>query len=124
MVKTNHNHSGYAQGCRCDICRAAASEYQKEYRQRTKERRNQKQAARYHARRTAALAQLGGKCVKCGADDDLHIDHIDPASKTAHIRDLFHGGSQERLEAELALCQLLCRSCHGAKTRGEQLAYA
>lgn len=33
-----HGHSRYSKGCRCDICRDAAAEYQKYYRELQKER--------------------------------------------------------------------------------------
>lgn len=72
--------------------------------------------ARYHRIREWAVALLGGVCVECGTDEDLHFDHIDPTTKEAHLTDLFKSGSRERIDRELAKCQLLCRSCHSIKT--------
>ena len=44
----------------------------------------------------------GGACVRCGASNDLHFDHIIPFSR---------GGSDEALNI-----QILCRACNLAKS--------
>jgi 5-methylcytosine-specific restriction endonuclease McrA len=80
-------------------------------------------SARYHAkRRLLALRKVHGSdtsphCVRCGATAHLEIDHIDNDGHldrkryghagfiTAVLRDLPHG----RL-------QILCTTCHAAKT--------
>lgn len=33
------------------------------------------------ARRDRLIEMLGGKCVRCGATEDLEFDHIDPSTK-------------------------------------------
>lgn len=73
---------------------------------------------RYHARRAAAIAELGGRCVRCGSTEKLELDHIDRATKSL---DLGHSWSvsETRYRAELAKCQVLCRNCHKAKTSSE-----
>jgi 5-methylcytosine-specific restriction endonuclease McrA len=75
------------------------------------------------ARRTknlaAAFDRLGGKCVVCGATEDLEFDHIDPSTKLANVCDSAAFGDQ-RFWAEVVKCQLLCPSCHQAKTAREQ----
>jgi 5-methylcytosine-specific restriction endonuclease McrA len=71
----------------------------------------------YRERRMAdARQRLGGCCANCGSTEDLHFDHIDPASKAKAITQLLHA-SRARFEAELAKCQLLCGDCHRVKTR-------
>lgn len=74
---------------------------------------------RYHARRAAAVAALGGICVKCGTTYRLEIDHADRGTKSF---DLAHcwSTSQDRYAAELAKCQLLCHDCHKAKSAAER----
>lgn len=73
----------------------------------------------YHKKRRAALlARLGDRCVSCGSTDDLEFDHIDPELKSFNIsRNLT--ASNVAVQAELAKCQLLCRSCHIEKTARE-----
>lgn len=75
-------------------------------------------------RRRKAINLLGGKCVWCDAEDDLHFDHIRPSTKDP----LLNGGSYSipfnwawpRVLAELEKCQLLCRECHRIKTRDDR----
>lgn len=70
---------------------------------------------RYHARREAALKQLGGVCCKCGSTEALEFDHVDPKKKSFSISQLW-SVSKERFEQELRKCQALCRACHEEKT--------
>lgn len=69
---------------------------------------------RYHRRRAAAIAQLGGKCAKCGSTEKLEFDHIDPKQKSFSIWCRTY--SEEKLLEELKKCQLLCREHHNLKT--------
>jgi 5-methylcytosine-specific restriction endonuclease McrA len=71
---------------------------------------------RYYERKAQAVALLGGKCVRCGAVEDLEFDHIDPASKSLVIGKRLAGLSEVRLVEELKKCQLLCSTCHQAKS--------
>ena len=75
--------------------------------------------ARYHSRREAAILSLGGKCVVCGTIDNLEIDHIDPATKTMSVSTMW-SCSQEKYDAEIRLCQLLCNEHHKQKTSKER----
>lgn len=74
---------------------------------------------RYRARRSYAVAKLGGKCVRCGTTKNLQIDHIDKWLKSFNISQ-FWSISIERFDAELAKCQLLCRACHKIKSDQEK----
>ena len=62
------------------------------------------------------IEQLGGKCVHCGALDRLEFDHIEPATKSFNISSGYHK-KWAVLQEELSKCQLLCNSCHIAKTK-------
>lgn len=65
------------------------------------------------ARRRAEF--FGDKaCVKCGSDERLELDHIDPALKVSHR--IFSWSESRRL-AEIAKCQILCHDCHVQKCR-------
>jgi hypothetical protein len=59
-------------------------------------------------------------CVRCGSTEDLELDHIDPSTKHSESKNtsgLIWSWCTERREAELAKCQILCKSCHLTKTR-------
>lgn len=80
---------------------------------------------RYYRRREAAIVQLGGKCVVCGSDKDLEIDHIDPKDKEISFGKAISGWSEERIQKELAKAQLLCKEHHTLKSiadRGHKVA--
>jgi 5-methylcytosine-specific restriction endonuclease McrA len=85
----------------------AYNEYQRTY-----------QLARYHRRKEAAKRFLGGKCVRCGATEQLEVDHVDPAQKSFNISNLW-AVTEDRFYAELRKCQLLCRPHHLEKTAAE-----
>lgn len=69
----------------------------------------------YYNRKQTYLDYLGNKCVKCGSQENLEFDHIDPKSKkfTICARLTY---KPEIVYAELDKCQLLCKECHIAKT--------
>lgn len=69
----------------------------------------------YRTRREAWFA--GKACARCGATADLELDHRDPSLKVSH-RIWFW--NDERRAAELAKCQVLCRTCHAGKTDAER----
>ena len=66
-------------------------------------------------RRASYLADKS--CRLCGSVKDLQLDHIDPTQKISHR---VWSWRFERREAELAKCQVLCRSCHKDKTAKDQ----
>jgi 5-methylcytosine-specific restriction endonuclease McrA len=75
-------------------------------------------AVKRAAHRAKCIAYLGGKCVRCGATDELDFDHVNSATKSFSIgKRLGHGWTI--IGPELRLCQLLCRGCHILKTARE-----
>lgn len=72
---------------------------------------------RYHERRAAAVAKLGGKCVVCGTTEDLDLDHINPVDKSFPIGRLW-SVKQSTYDAEVEKCQLLCKTHHKQKHTG------
>lgn len=58
----------------------------------------------------------GKACVKCGSTDRLELDHIDRKTKVSHN---IWSWSEVRRNEELAKCQVLCYTCHKAKTKTE-----
>ena len=55
----------------------------------------------------------GKRCRACGATDDLELDHIKASQKTSHR---IWSWAKARRERELGKCQVLCRTCHLAKS--------
>lgn len=74
---------------------------------------------RYKARRDAAIAQLGGKCVVCGTEEDLELDHIDPNTKRINFSTDW-GVPESEWQKELAKTQLLCSIHHKKKSNKER----
>lgn len=66
----------------------------------------------WQARRDSFFADKA--CVRCGAREHLELDHVDRGTKVSHR---IWSWSQERRDAEIAKCQVLCKECHKAKTR-------
>lgn len=66
-------------------------------------------------RREAWLLKYG-PCVLCGSWDNLEVDHIDRTIKVDHR---VWSWSEQRRSEELSKCQVLCHSCHRAKTNIE-----
>lgn len=71
---------------------------------------------RYYERRDWAIKHLGGKCAKCGAEENLEIDHIDPATKTFSVSKMWNVAWEVFVE-EINKCQLLCHECHVEKSQ-------
>lgn len=70
----------------------------------------------WQAKRRAEWIASHGPCQRCGSNEDLQVDHLDPALKVSHS---VWSWSAARREAELRKCQVLCLSCHKAKTARE-----
>ncbi len=58
----------------------------------------------------------GKSCVRCGSQEQLELDHIDPTKKVSHS---IWSWSQNRRDEETAKCQVLCHDCHWEKTRDD-----
>ena len=76
--------------------------------------------------RAAAIKAMGGKCMRCGVDDErcLEFDHRIPLrrgksglSKAAHTADKTY---RAVLNGDRSAYELLCANCHSIKTREDQ----
>jgi hypothetical protein len=74
---------------------------------------------RNQARRDAAIAALGGRCVECGTTELLQLDHIDPATKSFNLNRQW-AAAESRFWAEVAKCQPLCKQHHEKKSARER----
>jgi len=72
---------------------------------------------RYRRRKTKAIEELGNKCTECDTTENLEFHHVDPSEKdfTVTTGATF---SEERWNAEVAKCILLCMKCHREKHSG------
>lgn len=86
----------------------------------SRERHAELERFRYQRNRERALSILGGWCVKCGATSDLQFDHVDPATKSFTISRALTRKPWQAVVQELAKCQLLCATCHKAKSDREE----
>ena len=90
--------------------------------QRREGERYEKRRLSYWKRKLAIVAELGGKCLKCGNDDPrvLDIDHIDPEKKNRPAHRKYPMGIRVVLwRGEMGNLQLLCANCHRIKTHAE-----
>ncbi len=53
-------------------------------------------------------------CIKCGENDFCCLDfhHRDPAQKIKDVSKMAKFFSDEKIEAEIAKCDVLCANCH------------
>ena len=62
-----------------------------------------------------AVAEMGGKCVKCDYDrciDALEFHHVDLKKEKRFVRHALSKFSYERIKSELKKCILVCCRCH------------
>jgi 5-methylcytosine-specific restriction endonuclease McrA len=88
----------------------------------TKEEQRAYQLEWLKRRRLAAIEQFGGKCIKCGSEEDLEFDHIDKKTKVRKGDHAMWSWSEHRRNEELKKCQLLCEKCHIQKTIDERIS--
>jgi len=65
--------------------------------------------------RQKAIAELGGKCIKCGYNkytEVLEFHHRDPSKKDFNVSSKGHCRSWQRVKQEIEKCDLLCANCH------------
>lgn len=67
--------------------------------------------------RAQAIAERGGHCLNCGSTLNLEFHHRDRKQKENHR---IWSWTVERRKAELAKCDLLCRTCHQKETAREK----
>jgi len=73
-------------------------------------------AARVYAE---IVSELGGRCVACGATDELSLDHIKPDGVVKSRLEWSWRVSVYRREAAAGLLQVLCRKCNSRKNARE-----
>ena len=112
---------------KCKQCGAEVAK-QRYYRQLERERARHRESKHdeYRRMRAVAIEVYGGKCVQCGATDDLEFDHVnnDGHEHRKHednrtmLRRIYNSGKPIS-DYEL---QLLCKPCHRRKSRAVHAA--
>lgn len=99
--------------CYCKDCRREYSKkhygMQKAY-YKGKTNRNKEKIRQF-----VSTYKQGKKCVRCGFDNPIALDfhHRNPADKKFAIsRACISGIGKDRLDKEIAKCDLLCANCH------------
>ena len=93
----------------------AKNAYHREYAKNNREKLNASVRVLKDKKKATLLEHLGGKCVGCGATENLQFDHIDRTKKSFTIGK-YMGYTLEKLIEEADKCQLLCKECHQYKT--------
>lgn len=99
-----------------DEVRSYKAEWAREDRKKNPEKARAYNNAWVAQRRAEWLAK-NGPCKECGSSKRLEVDHIDPKKKVHHR--VWTWGENRR-NAELAKCQVLCFLCHRLKTNKER----
>lgn len=120
------NFRNRALGVRHSTCKECQKTFKRAFYERNLESYKKKSAAqKYDAirqNRERVLAYLlSHPCVDCGEADPivLQFDHIEKKHK-AISQLIIDGASWERIESEIAKCQVRCANCHRKKTAREQ----
>ena len=90
--------------------------YQREWHQRHKVRR----IARVHERKQNLSKfyneiKVNAKCIRCGETHPatLQFHHLNPEQKDFNLAEAVRRGfSKERIQEEMAKCEILCANCH------------
>jgi hypothetical protein len=79
----------------------------------------QYQEKRRLERLAMAKERLGGRCVRCGATENIDFDHIVQGTKNRKISEATNW-SLERFLAEVDKCQLLCHAGSGCNGHADK----
>jgi hypothetical protein len=120
-------------GCRCELCKAVHSAYNKAYREENRERFRMQRRAEYannperfkrlvKARldkhlRILQRYKLWSGCIVCGYKENaraLEFHHRDPATKAFNVSER-KGYAWKRTKDEVRKCDVICSNCHKIK---------
>jgi hypothetical protein len=114
--------------CRCVECVQAYRDKKERYRGTNRERERAQDRAQNLKRRAFIDELKSAPCTDCGVTfppECMDFDHIpEKGEKVAPVGHLFSSASQERLEAEIAKCELVCSNCHRIRTKNRRLVLA
>jgi len=103
----------------CNVCHAALVQKHR------KDRPDLEKKRRFKNFRTSAdhikSQKVGRPCLICNGSFPpcaMDFNHLDHSTKICNIAQLY-GKSKERIDAEIAKCELICANCHRDKTQSE-----
>lgn len=91
-------------------------EQTKKWKEENKQKLNETIKEKKAKKKAFLIEMLGGKCVGCGATENLQFDHIDRKQKSFTIGKMLGYSLEDKLIPEAKKCQLLCKFCHQIKT--------
>lgn len=106
--------------CRCDLCKKAAADYTKQYRENNREWfiAYSRQLYRERADFIDSIKMDSG-CVDCGFNKHpacLQFDHIPGRGEKLFAISSNKLGPIEKIIAEIAKCEVVCANCHVLRT--------
>lgn len=113
---------------RCKVCKNARSRelYKNRVEASSPERKAQirknVKVWRHNHKKALDDYKASKPCLDCGRKYPSYVmdfDHRDPSTKEFSVSSAFRvGTSKERVEAEIAKCDLVCANCHRERTHG------
>jgi 5-methylcytosine-specific restriction endonuclease McrA len=98
----------------------AKKEWERQHYAKNPHLAKQKQEAKRERNRQIIYEQCGCKCCKCGSQESLEFDHINPALKIS--KQSFLSIGKGNLLNQIANIQVLCHNCHKAKSTAQKNA--
>ena len=101
--------------------RAAKAAYMRKYYHQNKHKFN----VRYRENRALLVSyKKTCRCADCGETDFrvLEFHHRDPSTKTRAITKMMGGYTWQRIQEEIAKCDVLCANCHARRHYNEKAA--
>jgi hypothetical protein len=107
---------------RCGLCRPHKSEYNRAWYQKNKAKHKtdvRRNAERYKARFDSLVRLYKSTgCADCGEVYPPYVmdfDHLEDTEKVSNVASMA-GWSLEKVEAEIAKCEVVCANCHRVRT--------
>lgn len=113
----------FARFKRLSWCKECKRQYEREYYRANKARRIEWNERNVQIRREFILKYLlAHPCADCGEADPivLDFDHVQGEKIEAVSAMAWQGYSIERLEAEIAKCEVVCSNCHRRRTHARR----
>lgn len=106
--------------CRCELCREAMTQYQRERRLKrpdvVEKNRSRVEERRKELADFVRKLKEGKPCTDCGAVYPYFVMQFDHLDGTEKITTVSRHWSKKTILAEIGKCQLVCANCHAIRT--------